>query len=123
MISTEYLDRFPELPVGSMARRMHAMVAALDDFIGNTTQALKDTGMWGNTIFILHADNGAVPVRFSVHFQSIVRSIFSLKMDFSEQAGGPRSHQPPSFFATGGIQSSGGTAYPYRGAKFQIWEG
>ena len=59
-ISKEYLDRFPRLPITGVARRMHAMVAALDDFVGNVTQTLKDTGMWGNTLVILHADNGAV---------------------------------------------------------------
>lgn len=98
-ISTEYLDRFPHVPEGSMARRMHAMVAALDDFVGNTTQALKVHALWPSTLLVLHADNGAVP------------------------AGGPHSHNPPGYWATGGVQSSGGTAYPYRGAKFNVWEG
>eukprot|EP01044_Picomonas_judraskeda_P025011 COSAG03_NODE_7097_length_963_cov_1.340278_2_plen_107_part_01 len=78
---------------------MHAMVAALDDFVGNTTQALKDTGLWSHTLLVLHADNGAV------------------------QASGAHSHNPPEYWATGGVQSSGGTAYPYRGAKFNVWEG
>ena len=45
---------------------------------------------------MLHADNGAV------------------------QAGGARSHNPNG---VGGFQGTGGTAYPYRGAKFNVWEG
>jgi arylsulfatase A-like enzyme len=56
-ISSEYLERFPHLPTGSMARRMHAMVAALDDFIGNTTEMLRNTHLWENSLYILHADN------------------------------------------------------------------
>ena len=72
------------------------MVAALDDFIGNTTEALKRTGLWDETLFILHADNGAV------------------------QAHGAHSHDVNG---VGGFQGTGGTAYPYRGAKFNVWEG
>ena len=103
-ISEEYLERFSELPAPtagcggpdqppciSIAKRMHAMVAALDDFVGNTTEALKTTGLWSQTLLILHADNGAV------------------------QAGGAHSHNP---YGVGGFQGTGGTAYPYRGAKF-----
>ena len=59
MVPQEYMDMFPELPVDGVARRMHAMVAALDDFVGNTTAALKRAGVWEDTLFILHADNGA----------------------------------------------------------------
>ena len=69
------------------------MVAALDDFIGNTTDVLKRTGLWSETLLILHADNGAV------------------------QAGGPHSH---NVNGVGGFQGTGGTAYPYRGAKFNV---
>ena len=56
-------------------------------------------GLWANTLVVLHADNGAV------------------------QAGGPRSHDPLDTQVTGGMQGTGGTAYPYRGAKFNVWEG
>ena len=98
-ISKEYLDRFPHLPVDGVARRMHAMVAALDDFVGNTTAAIKAGELWDNTLIILHADNGGCQAA----------------------AKGPgRWHDPTG---RGGIQDAGGTAYPYRGAKFNVWEG
>ena len=51
--TTRYLARFPHLPAGSMARRMHSMVAALDDFVGNTTAALKARpGVWADTLLV-----------------------------------------------------------------------
>lgn len=53
LFAAEYLARFSNLPAGSMARRMHAMVSAMDDFIGNTTQALRNTQLWETTLFIL----------------------------------------------------------------------
>lgn len=37
-----------------------AQVAILDEAIGNITQALKDTGMWDNTVIIFSSDNGGM---------------------------------------------------------------
>jgi hypothetical protein len=41
------------------------------------------------------------------------------------QASGPVSHTGGAreYNFTGGIQGTGGTAYPLRGAKFNAWEG
>ena len=36
----------------------HAMVTALDDGVGNVTRALRQTGMYDNTLLIFYADNG-----------------------------------------------------------------
>lgn len=36
-----------------------AMVHYLDDIVGNVVQALKDAGLWGNTLFVWSSDNGA----------------------------------------------------------------
>ncbi|XP_006816516.2 arylsulfatase J-like [Saccoglossus kowalevskii] len=34
------------------------MMAAMDQGVGNITQALKDTGMWDDTLFVFLSDNG-----------------------------------------------------------------
>ena len=34
------------------------MMAAVDDVIGNVTQALKASGQWNNTLLIFSSDNG-----------------------------------------------------------------
>ena len=94
-VPKEYLDLFPDLPVDSLARREHAMVAALDDFVGNVSAALRAAGMWEDTLLILHSDNGAVQA--------------------APQPGGPGRYHNPN--GTGSLYSCGGTAYPLRGAK------
>jgi arylsulfatase A-like enzyme len=99
MAPKEYLDRFPTLPIDGVARRMHAMVAAMDDFVVAVRAELEDTGLWANTLMIVHSDNGAPQA--APH--------------------GPGKWHLDS--GKGGIQSAGGTAFPLRGAKFNVWEG
>merc|ERR1712107_825501 len=74
-------------------------VAAFDDFVGNVTAALKTYGLWDNTLLIMHSDNGAVQ---------------------AAPQGPGRWHHPEG---KGSVASAGGTAYPLRSAKFNVWEG
>ncbi|XP_069103674.1 arylsulfatase B-like isoform X2 [Argopecten irradians] len=39
-------------------RKYSGMVTAMDDLVGNVTAALKDTGMYDDTLFVFTADNG-----------------------------------------------------------------
>ena len=39
-------------------QEMHAMVNTMDVYIGGIVNALKDSGMWENTLLVLHGDNG-----------------------------------------------------------------
>jgi len=52
----EYLDRFPNLPPDK--RIMAAMIAAVDDGVGEIVSALKKTGQYGNTVIFFSSDNG-----------------------------------------------------------------
>ena len=75
------------------------MVAALDDFVGNVTASLKQHKLWENTLVIMHADNGGVQ---------------------NSPQGLGRWHNAQG---KGGIVGSGGSAYPLRSNKFNVWEG
>ncbi|XP_046336246.2 arylsulfatase B-like [Haliotis rufescens] len=52
-----YEDRFPHV-VNKGRRVFSGMVNALDEAIGNVTDALKERGLYDNTLFLLTADNG-----------------------------------------------------------------
>ena len=43
------------------------MMAAVDDAVENITQALKDKGMWENTLVVYYSDNGGVASLGSVN--------------------------------------------------------
>jgi len=52
-----YLDRFAFIDV-EVRRFYAAMVAHIDDVVGNLTAALKAKGMWEQTLFVSTSDNG-----------------------------------------------------------------
>lgn len=54
-----YVQRFVNTTGGDMTRALVcAMVAALDDAVGNVTQALRDAGMYDDTVIVFTGDNG-----------------------------------------------------------------
>ncbi|XP_065191775.1 arylsulfatase B-like [Sycon ciliatum] len=56
-VPQDYLDRYAF--IDTVDRRIyHAMVAYLDDVIGNLTAALKDRDLWDNTLIVVSSDNG-----------------------------------------------------------------
>lgn len=52
-----YLDRFSHIKI-EVRQYYMAMVAHIDDVVGNVTAALKAKGMWDQTLFISSSDNG-----------------------------------------------------------------
>ena len=52
----KYLERFPDLPWDR--RIMVAMLSAVDDGVGEITQALRENGLFDNTIIYYQSDNG-----------------------------------------------------------------
>jgi arylsulfatase A-like enzyme len=52
----KYLDRFSDLPPDR--RIMAAMIAAMDDGVGEIVDALKRTGKYENTVIFFSSDNG-----------------------------------------------------------------
>jgi arylsulfatase B len=56
-VPQRYLDRFAFIDV-EVRRYYAAMVAHVDDVVGNLTAALKAKGMWDNTLFVSSSDNG-----------------------------------------------------------------
>ncbi|XP_072172237.1 arylsulfatase I-like [Diadema setosum] len=53
----KYIQRFPHIT--NSGRRLYAaMVSALDDSVGNVTQALRESGLYENSVIIFTTDNG-----------------------------------------------------------------
>lgn len=53
----KYINRFPNIK--HQGRRIYAgMVSALDDGVGEVVKALKETGMYSNSIIVFSTDNG-----------------------------------------------------------------
>ena len=51
------MDKFKHIhPIGR--RTMAAMVACVDDGVANVTKALKEAGMYDNSVIIVTTDNG-----------------------------------------------------------------
>ena len=53
-----FSDLYPSPKYSSDYAIMNGMASAADEVLGNTTQALKDRGMWENTLLIYTSDNG-----------------------------------------------------------------
>eukprot|EP00041_Stephanoeca_diplocostata_P024014 m.600849 g.600849 ORF g.600849 m.600849 type:complete len:645 (+) comp22435_c0_seq3:90-2024(+) len=54
--SKHYQKNFPDLPEYRL--RISACLSAFDEGIGKITDALKNAGMWENTVFFFNSDNG-----------------------------------------------------------------
>jgi len=64
-VPQKYLDMFPE--EWYLDRRQYAAMCAFwDEVLGNVTSALKQSGMWENTLFVFSSDNGG-PVYWSLN--------------------------------------------------------
>ncbi|XP_022100296.1 arylsulfatase I-like [Acanthaster planci] len=53
----EYYDRFPNI-TDENRRMFAAMVAVMDESVGNVTRALKQAGLFNNSVIIFSTDNG-----------------------------------------------------------------
>ncbi|XP_038049342.1 arylsulfatase I-like [Patiria miniata] len=53
----EYYDRFPNI-TDENRRMFAAMVAVMDESVGNVTRALKQAGLYDNSVIIFSTDNG-----------------------------------------------------------------
>ncbi|XP_077994636.1 arylsulfatase B-like [Glandiceps talaboti] len=65
----KYTSRFPYIQ-DEKRRTFAGMVSALDDGIGNVTQALHDTGLYNNSVIIFTTDNGGPAAGFDRNYAS-----------------------------------------------------
>ncbi len=61
---TEYMDMYLGVDDSEKRRTYMAMTTHMDDIIGNIINALKDNGMYDNSIIILMGDNGAYSTKW-----------------------------------------------------------
>ncbi|CAH1245988.1 ARSB [Branchiostoma lanceolatum] len=54
----KYVERYRNLK-NTAVQKYSAMVTAMDEAVGNVTIALRDNGLWDNTVLIFSTDNGA----------------------------------------------------------------
>ena len=63
-VPQEYFEKFnfiaPTDREGYSRQLYHAMVNFADAAVGNLTKALKDKGMWEDTLIVFSSDNGSV---------------------------------------------------------------
>lgn len=110
----ECLARYANLS-GSQRTRA-AMVSAMDDAIGNLTQALRETEQMEDTIIVFTADNGAPygNALWSGDDKAEVTSQLS-----AEEAG----KRPPAGSGSPPHGGGGGSNYPLSGWKHWVFEG
>merc|ERR1711962_220103 len=58
-VPDKYYNMYPKIQDNS-TRIAHGMVTAMDESVGTVIAALKETGMYDNTIIVFSADNGGV---------------------------------------------------------------
>ncbi|KAK8797304.1 hypothetical protein WA158_004512 [Blastocystis sp. Blastoise] len=57
-VPDSYVTRYEKTITNEKRRHFAGMVTCMDEGIGNITQALKDKGLYDNTIFLFTSDNG-----------------------------------------------------------------
>ncbi|WP_127490575.1 sulfatase-like hydrolase/transferase [Paenibacillus glycanilyticus] len=96
-----YLDRFPDLPPDR--RIMAAMIAAVDDGVGEIVKALKQNGAYEDTIIFFSSDNG--PSTESRNWLDGTEDLY-----YGGSAGRFRGHKASLF--EGGIREPAILSYP-----------
>jgi arylsulfatase A-like enzyme len=99
-----YLDRFPDLPPDR--RIMAAMIAAVDDGVGEIVEALKRKGIFNDTILFFSSDNG--PSTESRNWLDGNEDLY-----YGGSAGQFRGHKASLF--EGGIREPALLSYPSAG--------
>ena len=64
-----------------MRRRVLAMVAALDEGVGNITSTLRNEGLWDDTILVFTSDNGST-VAYLLRLSKQIDIAFCFKNQF-----------------------------------------
>ena len=97
----KYVDRFKDLPEDR--RILAAMIAAVDDGVGEIVKTLKEQGIYENTIIFFQSDNG--PSRESRNFLDGTQGVYN-----GSSAGKFKGHKFSLF--EGGIRIPAILSYP-----------
>ena len=115
-VPQSHLDRFLNISELSLTGQGYAaLVSVLDEAVGNLTQSLKATGLWGRTLLVFQSDNGG-PI-YDENFGTDPNCPSTVRPGMT----GPNGRAPYK----GTCLDFGGAAsnHPLKGGKFSNFEG
>ena len=126
-VPSSYKQPYKSKPWSEGKKTYAGMLSAVDEGIGRVVQALKDNGLWKDTVLIVTTDNGA-PLSSKDSSEGFAFNGFAnaTATNDDNDVNDDNEEVPPEGAAGGAVplqMDFGGSNFPLRGKKLQIFEG